>query len=227
MVNETRSAARMAEDGIKDYIRTHRLRPGDVLPSETVLCETINCSRSSLREAVRTLSSLDVVEVRHGHGTFVSDMSLEPIMQGLLLRITLNPEESLEHLRHVIDVRAKLDHAAAEELCAHFAGTDLSELRGLYEDMVTRFRAGDPAPVEYTTFHDTIHAAIANPLCRELAGTFIRLHIESYRQLEIAPPRDVQVTSQAHAALIEALRAGDVEAYHQAVDDHYRPLRRL
>ena len=81
MARRPRNAAREAEEGIKNYILTHRLQAGDLLPSEAVLCEELGCSRSSLREAVRTLSSLDIVEVRHGHGTFVSEMSLAPLLR--------------------------------------------------------------------------------------------------------------------------------------------------
>lgn len=63
------NAATLAANGITEYIKRNQLRPGDPLPTEANLCEALNLSRSSVREAVRTLSSLDIVEVRHGHGT--------------------------------------------------------------------------------------------------------------------------------------------------------------
>lgn len=227
MVNPTRSAARMAEEGITDYIRDHRLRPGDLLPSESELCEAIRCSRSSLREAVRTLSSLDVVEVRHGHGTFVSDMSLEPLFRGLLLRITLNPDHSLAHLRDVIDAREAMDLIIAEELAEHFAGRDLSEQWELIGRVREHFAAGNPAIPEYLAFHQGMYEHLSTPLIKEMAATFLRIHIESFELLDLEPPRDAAATITAHTDLLTALAAGDADGVRAAVRAHYVTLRRL
>src|SRR6478609_9297265 len=51
-------------DGIKRYILEERLRPGDPLPTEPALCEALGASRSSVREAVKILNALDIVDVR-------------------------------------------------------------------------------------------------------------------------------------------------------------------
>ena len=64
-------------DAIKSYILRERLQPGDVLPTETQLCDTIGASRSSVREAVRKLEALNIVKVEHGKGTFVGSLSLD------------------------------------------------------------------------------------------------------------------------------------------------------
>ncbi|MDO5671049.1 MAG: GntR family transcriptional regulator [Corynebacterium sp.] len=227
MVNPTRSAARMAEEGIADYIREHRLGPGDVLPSESELCEAIQCSRSSLREAVRTLSSLDVVEVRHGHGTFVSGMSLEPLFRGLLLRISLNPDHSLAHLRHVIDAREAMDLIVAEEIAAHFEGRDLSEQWEIIGRVREHFAAGQPAIPEYIAFHLGLYAPLSNPLIKEMAATFLRIHIECFELLDLEPPRDAAATIAAHTDLLTALAAGDADGVRAAVKAHYVTLRRF
>ena len=99
------NAATLAANGITDYIKQHQLNPGDPLPTEARLCEALNLSRSSVREAVRTLASLDIVEVRHGHGTFVGTLSLSPLVQGLVLRTTIDSANSFAHLREVVEVR--------------------------------------------------------------------------------------------------------------------------
>src|SRR5690625_4162533 len=64
---------------IQDLILAEGLAPGDPMPTEGALCEQLGISRSSVREAMRTLASLDIVEVRHGHGTFVGQLSLSPL----------------------------------------------------------------------------------------------------------------------------------------------------
>lgn len=227
MVNVRRSAARTAEEGIKDYIRTHRLRPGDLLPSESELCEAISCSRSSLREAVCSLSSLDVLEVRHGHGTFVSGLSLEPLLQSMLLRITLNPDQPLEDLRQVIDTRETIDLGGAAELVENHHGADLSEQRELVAQMTVAFAAGDFDGEKYIRFHQWLHSGLRNPLIRELADTFLRVHMGSFDILRLDPPRAGEDTLRAHEEMLDALESGDLDSFRAAVSAHYVPLRQL
>src|SRR5688572_20396388 len=76
---------------VKAYILRNHLRPGDLLPTETELCDTLGVSRSSVREAIRRLATLDIVEVRHGYGTFVGNLTLAPLVEGLVFRGTLSP----------------------------------------------------------------------------------------------------------------------------------------
>ncbi|RIK12953.1 MAG: GntR family transcriptional regulator, partial [Acidobacteria bacterium] len=110
-------------DEIKDYIREHGLQPGDPLPTESELCEELGVSRSSVREAMRTLSSLDIVEVRHGHGSFVGGLSMSPLVSGLVFRGSLNRDGTFRTLREVVQVRIALDLGVAEELVATYRGT--------------------------------------------------------------------------------------------------------
>ena len=85
----TQSSTAMAE--IKNYILTKGLHPGDALPTESQLCTDLGVSRSSVREAVRTLVALDIVEVRHGHGMFVGQVSMRPMVESLIFKGLLNP----------------------------------------------------------------------------------------------------------------------------------------
>src|SRR5690606_5735 len=86
----TRSKSRMRRnttaEQIKRLILITGLRPGDPIPTETELCQELGVSRSSVREAIRTLATLDIVEVRHGSGTVVGQMSLAPLVETLVFR---------------------------------------------------------------------------------------------------------------------------------------------
>lgn len=98
---------------LKDLLLTEGLRPGDPLPTETALMEHLGVSRSSLREAIRTLVTLDILEVRHGTGTFVGQLSLRPLVEGLTFKGVLLPGDDFESLRQVVEVRIALDLALA------------------------------------------------------------------------------------------------------------------
>lgn len=98
-----------AVGSIQDLILVEGLGPGDPMPTENELCEQLAISRSSVREAMRTLASLDIVEVRHGHGTFVGQLSLAPLVDGLLFRARLDDGNDLRALREVVELRIALD----------------------------------------------------------------------------------------------------------------------
>src|SRR5215475_15489296 len=66
---------------IVELIRTGNLRPGDRLPPERELVEIFAISRPSLREAMRALSTLGIVESRHGGGTFVTDLNARTLLR--------------------------------------------------------------------------------------------------------------------------------------------------
>ena len=122
MKSTTSRASRMRRsttaDQIKQLIIARGLTPGDPLPTEAELCEELDVSRSSVREAIRTLSTLDIVDVRHGHGTYVGPMSLDPMVEALVFRGVLSPEGSLQSLREVVEVRLALDLSMAERVVA-------------------------------------------------------------------------------------------------------------
>src|SRR5690242_15600751 len=100
-------------DRIKEYIVANHLRPGDPLPTEHELSERLRVSRSRVREAVKTLSALDIVEVRHGYGTYVGRMSLDALVQSLAFRSMLKPDEGQHVLADLIDIRELIETSLA------------------------------------------------------------------------------------------------------------------
>ncbi|CAN5350870.1 hypothetical protein BH11ACT1_BH11ACT1_01560 [soil metagenome] len=109
-------------DQIKNLILLGRLRPGDPLPTETELSASLGVSRSSVREAIRTPVALDIVEVRHGRGTFVGQLSLAPLVEGLVFRGVLSPGDNLSSLREVVEVRIGLDLAMSDRIVDALVG---------------------------------------------------------------------------------------------------------
>ncbi|MGZ7496012.1 FadR/GntR family transcriptional regulator [Corynebacterium sp. ZY180755] len=220
------SASKMAAEGIVQYIRDNHLTHGDPLPSETVLCEALGCSRSSVREAMRTLSSLDIVEVRHGHGTYVSSMSLSPLIQGMILRVLLSAEESFANLTHIVDLRAGFDHSVATELIGVWEGRDIEPLLAIVDEMRAEHKAGRSWTEQDRKFHTSLLEPVSNPLMRELSDAFWEVHMTALPQMDMGLPEDVEITIEAHAAMVRALHSGEIERFHELVDTHYEPLRR-
>ena len=212
---------------IEDFIREHKLTPGDVLPSEAALCELLNVSRSSVREAMRTLSTLDVVEVRHGYGTYVGQMSLAPLINGMVLRMSLNEKVALQQLKHVVDTRIAFDLAAAEDLMAHYRATSTATLRQHVADMRAAWDKGQSFAEHDRAFHQELIDQQSNPLLRELTMAMWEVHTRAIPIIGVTTPKDMEDTINAHELMIDALEAGDMQAYKDVIEQHYRPLRRV
>lgn len=212
-------------DEIKAYIRDHGLQPGDPLPTETELCDELGVSRSSVREAMRTLSSLDIVEVRHGHGSFVGGLSMAPLVSGLVFRGSLNRDGTFRTLREVVQVRIALDLGVAEELVETYHGTTNEHLRELVDRMRTRSLAGEAFVEEDGEFHHELLSQLDNTVVRQLVVAFWEVHTSVVPMLGIPTSADIATTVEAHGEMLDALEAGDVEAYQEAVLRHYEPLQ--
>lgn len=215
-----------ATEAIQDLILAEGLRPGDPMPTELELSQRLGAGRSSIREAVRTLSSLDIVEVRHGHGTFVGDFSLSPLVNGLIFRARFDASEDFQTLREVLQTRIALDLAVADELVARCEGTEPTELTALVEIMTTKAHSGQSFAEEDRLFHLTLMNYIDNRLFGELVESFWEVQTRVQPHLWVPPGGEIIETAEAHGTMLRAAQSGDVKGYRRAVLDHYAPIQR-
>lgn len=213
-------------EAIKEYIRDHGLEPGSLLPTEGELCEELGVSRSSVREAIRTLVSLDIVDVRHGHGTYVGSLSLAPLVSGLVFRGSLNQDGTFATLREVLQLRIALDLGVADELAAAYRGTTNTELHALVDQMRTLNDVGSPFVEADGEFHRQLLQPLDNTIVRQLVAAFWEVHTQVVPMLGIPTAADMHRTVEAHEHMISALEQGDVQGYRDAVIEHYQPLQR-
>ena len=149
---------------IRDMIVSGRWRPGERLPREADLAVQLGLSRSSLREAVRALSLVRVLEVRQGDGTYVS--SLEP---DLLLETTAFVTHLLQDhtVLELFEVRRLLEPAAAALAAVRMDDEGRRRLRAELDRM--RAAEGVEELVDADmAFHAVIAAAAGNAVLRSL-----------------------------------------------------------
>ncbi|MCW3156969.1 FadR/GntR family transcriptional regulator [Micropruina sonneratiae] len=211
-------------DLIKSYILDKHLKPGDPMPTEAELSQLLGISRSSVREAVKTLSSLDIVEVRHGHGTFVGRMSLTAMVQSLAFRGLLSPKDDQHVLSDLVDLRELLESSLASAFIHNLQRPAVLTLRRLAATMSEKAARSEEFTAEDRDFHMVLMEASGNALAVQLTGAFWDVHSIALNQL--GAPSDLVQTAEAHAAIIDAIEFGDEQAVKKAIVDHYSPVRR-
>lgn len=224
---ESRMRRSTAAEQIKRLILRRGLRTGDIIPTEAELCQELGVSRSSVREAVRTLATLDIVEVRHGLGTVVGQMRLKPLVETLVFRGVLSPGDELAALREVVDLRLVLDLALAGRVVESHRGKDNTALSRLVERMSAQAAEGRTFLKEDRAFHTELLAPIDNQLAGQLVAAFWDIHTAVLPRLGLALPADILRTARAHGDMLAAAQRGDCDAYRAAVIDHYAPLLQM
>jgi GntR family transcriptional repressor for pyruvate dehydrogenase complex len=200
---------------IKRMILRGELVAGQKLPPERQLALQLGVSRPSLREAISALIALNILESRHGHGTFVTSLDPELLIEPIDFVLHVNED----NLKSLFEARRALE-AGAAALAAQRAG-DIELAR--MEEHVKRdpTMVGDPeAFLQHDVqFHDMIRRASHSPILSSLLGSIAALSIESRRRTgqQIAAR---QRSVSDHRAMVRALKARDARAAYQAMIDH-------
>lgn len=212
---------------IKQLILLSGLRPGDPIPTEPELCRELGVSRTSVREAMRTLTTLDIVEVQHGHGSRVGKMSLAPLVETLVFRGVLSTGDDLTALREVVELRSSFDLALADQLIGAHKGQDSLSLAKLVTQMKVKAGKGQTFMSEDRQFHAELLAPIPNKLAGQMVTAFWDVHTAVLPRLGLALPDDLCQTAQAHGDILDAVQSGNHDDYRNAVIHHYEPLLRM
>ena len=209
---------------IKDFILVEGLRPGDLLPTEAELCARLGVSRSSVREAIRTLSTLGIVDVRHGHGTYVGGLSLTALVESLTFRGLLSTDEDRLVLGQVVDVRQTLEQGLAGDIISTLDADHRAALAELAQEMHDRAEQGEDFLETDRAFHLKLMEPLGNDLILQLTGAFWEVQAIVAPTLQ-ADAQDLIITAQRHQAIVDAIAAEDVAALRTAIAEHYAPVR--
>ena len=200
---------------IVELISTGHLKPGQRLPSERELCKNFGASRSSLREALRCLSILGVLDARVGEGTSVAKNGarfLEKIVEWRMI----TEKHDIENL---MEVRIGLEGVSAATVARMGNEHDIRTLEDILAKMKLclhdqkRFAAHD------LEFHVTLAKASQNSLLVDLIS-LIRSQLAKgvYRVLLL--PHAIPRTFKEHGKIVEAIKAGDSRAARDAMQEH-------
>lgn len=205
---------------IKEMILSGRLGPGDRLPAERELSEAMGVSRPMIREAIRSLIAMHILEARHGAGTFVSSLSMEELLRPLQFVFALN-ESGLQEL---FEVRVLLEPGAASLAATRASEVEVLAMRRCVEE--SRAAASDTQRLIELDIelHRMISEASRNDLLINMLASISALAVESRKiTVEIAGvPRH---TLHDHAAIVDAIAAHDPVVAADRMREHIVSLR--
>jgi GntR family transcriptional repressor for pyruvate dehydrogenase complex len=223
------SAVDDAFHGLRRMISTGRLVAGQKFPPEGELCRELEVSRGSLREAVRMLSALGVVESRHGSGVYVSALRPEELIGSLALTVDLLP---LSGLLEMYEVRRVLEAHVTSQAAARGDAELASTLTHLCAAMEATTDVEVSAGLD-ADFHSTIARAGGSPTLVALLDV-LRTRSRSYQMFGMPDgPTILRTSNAAHRAIAGAIAdrdpataaaaAGAHVAQTEAWLRHYRP----
>lgn len=215
------SVGHQAAEAIKGLILSGELGPGDVLPSERDLAAMLGISRPSLREAIRVLSAMNVLESRHGGGTYVT--SLDPVLlaQPISFLMKVDPLG----MRQLFEVRRVLEVEAARIAAGRIGDGELAELGKIVEEATSAI--DDPERYAALDFalHTRIVEATGNPIYLAMYNSVSAFSLETRRSTaQVEQVR--RAAHDSHVRIVAALAERDAGRAASAMRDHLVAVER-
>ena len=203
------------EQQILALIREGELAVGERLPSERELSEMFSVSRASIREAMRSLEHLGVIDVRQGGGTFVREARWEDLGSRITATFTVHPN----FLRHIYEARCVIEPALGHSAAQNATEDDIVQLHEVLERQAKTLLRGASTVEEDNAFHAIIMRAAGNPILQTMAEACLNL-LESSRESYLQS-RERQTTSlRTHRMILEAIERHDPDAAYKASLHH-------
>lgn len=188
---------------VKNMIVSQKMKPGDRLPTEMVLSEMFDVSRSTLREAMKYLRAENVIVIRQGSGTFVSDwtgVGEDP------LGLHFADQENL--LKHLFETRMMIEPQIAGLAVERATSQNIRDLENIVQKMMK-------TPINDSSAADLdiqFHTAVAECTHNDVLIRVVPIINESIVRSHQATQEDAESYRRAkrsHAGILDAIKRGD------------------
>lgn len=210
------------QESLKSYIADNQLGPGTALPPESFLGQQLGVSRNSVREAIKALESVGILETRRGIGVFVKAFSFAPLLDNLAYGLG----GALREVEEVLEIRRVLEVGLIAKTVALIGEDDIEELRRTVEQMRLAAERNQSFAAEDQRFHNLLFRCQDNRMLTSLIDVFWLAFYKASDFVNLANI-DPIVTWQDHYDIYAAVAARDVEAARSRLDQHYDGIARL
>ncbi|HYL91750.1 MAG TPA: FadR/GntR family transcriptional regulator [Alphaproteobacteria bacterium] len=199
-----------------------KLKPGDKLPSERELTELLGVSRSSIRDGIRRLELVGLVEPRQGAGTVVLEISPE-VLVSPLANIIANRRQLVAEL---LEFRNMLEPPLAGRAAQHASKEAVAELEDILRRQGEKVRHGIPAVEEDSEFHYALATASGNSVVLKVLDVVMDMLRETRArslQTEGRPAKSFA----GHRRVLAAIKKHDAAAAEAAMSQHIRDVESI
>lgn len=209
---------------INHLILAEKLRPGDRLLGEREMAAELGVSRTTLREAIRTMEFLGWVEIKPGDGTFIRNARSDQVINPLALALSLEPP----HLAELWETRITLEVECAGLAAARATRTDLEGIARALDDIKASFHDLDAYAKADARFHYLIAQAARNSMLNRLLQTFVVHILELIKKagpLRFSHDIGGLNTLREHISIYESITRGDGDSARALMRKHLEGSR--
>jgi GntR family transcriptional regulator, transcriptional repressor for pyruvate dehydrogenase complex len=205
-----------AINGVKSLILTGRLRSGDRLPNEEDLSAMLDVSRNSLREAVRAMQTMKILEARQGDGTYVADLDPANMMEILSFAVDVSDAQSVAWF---LELRRTLEVSSVQETAARRTEAQVGELTKIHQDLLVEGKPEEVLRLD-GEFHLKIAEIAGNPILHALVKVVTAPTLRARVARQRLSDRDHSGMREQHQEILDAVVARDVERARMAMWHH-------
>jgi GntR family transcriptional regulator, transcriptional repressor for pyruvate dehydrogenase complex len=192
-----------------------KLKAGDRLPSERELAETFRVSRSSVREAIKTLENEGMVVTRRGSGTFLTTVNVEAIIPSLASLLSRGKDALID----LFEMRCLVEPSIAALAAERATPADILRLKEICTKQAQQIDRETSAVDSDAAFHLTIGRATHNSALQRLVASIVEI-LKPIREKSLQTPGRGHESLASHRAILVAIERHDPELARQAMQQH-------
>lgn len=200
---------------IRNLIEKGKLKRSDQLPTERELADTFKVSRATVREAIRSLESMRLVESRHGDGTYVLASNEEALVQPLAAALFSEKDNIID----IFYVRKIIESHVAQLAAENATTAEIHELEEVLQDQAKELASGMNIIRTDTTFHNILARMSKNQVLKRLLFALFDL-LEQTREKYLQNEERAQKSLIAHREILSTIKSGNSTAARQAMRRH-------
>jgi GntR family transcriptional regulator, transcriptional repressor for pyruvate dehydrogenase complex len=206
-------------------IENGKLNKGDQLPSERELTETFKVSRTTVREAIRTLESMKLLQCRQGNGTYVLASSAEALIQPLAAALF----NANDDIRDIFYIRKIIEPHVAHLAAENATPQEIEEMEKILNEQKVCIERGESVLVTNSLFHNHLAAAAKNRVMERLLLALIDLLHQAREEYleENERNKRAQRSLEGHNQILAAIKDGDCEVAMKLMLQHLEDIEEI
>lgn len=200
---------------IRSYIITHELKAGDSLPTEQAMCQMLGVSRNVLREAIKSMELMGMIQSCPGRGTVVKEFNLDFIFQNVLF-FTVGEER--KPIQEMLMIRKAIELSYMRQAYLALTSEDIRNIRESLEAIKAKWEQRIFFHADDKVFHMTLFRHLNNSVLNSLLEAIWSVD-ENFQREEKS--KHLDDTIGKHEAIVDALERHDYEAFAKAMEAHF------